>query len=122
MQVGNTQMGEVGRKAVEPVTEPAPVEPPAPPVIKPPRRIKEIKPRYTAAAERDQIEGTIVLRVTIDKKGRVVKVQLIRGLGYGLDEVTIEAVKLWRYSPKTVDGEPVRSTKTENVEFILEDY
>ncbi|MCA9539229.1 MAG: TonB family protein [Myxococcales bacterium] len=127
VQVGNTQMGEVNRQAVDAVIEPAtPPEPPAPaekrePVRKPPRRLREVKPAYPPAARRAGIEGTIVLVVSLDEKGVVTDVQLISGLGYGLDESAVEAVRRWQYAPATVDGKPVKSTRREKVEFILED-
>src|SRR5690606_9229315 len=43
----------------------------------------------TAAARRDGIEGTVVLRVEIDETGKVGEVRVVKGLGYGLDEVAV---------------------------------
>ena len=126
IQVGNTQMGEVGKKAVDAVTEKAtpvaPEPPPKPAVRKKAKLKKRVKPRYPKAALRAGIEGTIVFLLTIDTKGRVQKVKAIgKPLGYGLDEAARKAVKKWLYRPETLDGKPVSSVKRVKVEFVLED-
>ena len=125
VQVGNTQMGAVGDTAVDPVTErgsPSAAqaiedEPPAPPKIVRARLIQKTraKPEYTPAARRQGKEGVVVVRVHIDEKGRVTKVVVKSGLGFGLDEATVNAVKKWRYKPKTIDGRAVASKRTERV-------
>ena len=121
MQVGNTRMGKVGKTAVDAVDEPP--SPPAPP--KPPVRVSAkksgVKPVYTVAARRAAVEGRIILLVRISDKGEVKSVKLIKGLGYGLDEAALKAVTRWTYSPATVDGKPVASTRRETVVFVLED-
>lgn len=126
-QVGNTTMGEVGRTAVDPVTKPATgpvteqVTPPKPPVRKPAQVKRRIKPAYPVAAKRAGIEGMVVLIVTIDETGRVVDAKVVTGLGYGLDEAALNVVQRWEYEPASVDGEPIKSTRREKIEFILED-
>ena len=80
-----------------------------------------MKPGYTVAANRAGVEGEVVLLVTIDTKGKVVAVKVIKGLGYGLDEAAIKAAEKWLYEPATLDGTPIRSKKRQKVQFILED-
>jgi protein TonB len=126
IQVGNTQMGEVGRKAVAPVTEkatPVEPEPPAkPPVRRKAKLKKRVKPKYPKAALRAGIEGTIVFLLTIGPDGRVKKVKAIgKPLGYGLDGAAKKAVAKWLYRPETLDGKPVTIVKRVKVEFVLED-
>jgi TonB family protein len=43
----------------------------------------------------------------IDDKGQVRGLRVREGLGYGLDEQALEAVKQWRFRPATRDGKPV---------------
>ena len=121
-------MGESNRTAVAPVTEPAPPPPPPPAKPKKPpvktraRLLRKLpQPKYTMAAKRAGVEGKVVLRVLIDKKGRVTKVIKIKGLGYGLDERAMAAVKKWTYAPATLDGRPIPGKGRVEVEFILED-
>jgi TonB family protein len=120
MQVGNTVMGSVEDVAQAPVTETA--TPPTPPVVVGARRTKSVKPIYTKLARAEGIEGTILLRVFIDKKGRVDRVKVIKRLGFMLDESAQKAAMQWRYTPKTVDGVAVRSSKREEVRFVLDDF
>jgi TonB family protein len=120
MQVGNTVMGSVDDVARAPVTEPA--TPPTPPVVVGARRIKSVKPVYTKLARAEGIEGTILLRVFIDKTGRVTRVKVLKGLGFMLDESAQKAAMDWRYTAKTVDGQAVASSKREEVRFVLDDF
>ena len=120
MQVGNTVMGNVGDVAKAPVSEAA--TPPEPPEIVVAKRIKRVKPVYTKLAQAEGIEGRILLRVFINASGKVTKVLVLKGLGFMLDESAVEAAMQWRYSPKTIDGKPVASTKREEVRFVLDDF
>ncbi len=132
MQVGNTQMGEVSTVAQAPVTAAAtPVPPKAlepaveevfepAPVRKEAAALQMTKPQYTRAALRAGVEGKITLLVSIDETGQVTNVKLIKGIGFGLDEAAIEAVRTWKYSPATLNGRVVASTKRERISFVIE--
>jgi TonB family protein len=56
---------------------------------------RTIKRTYTNEAIDNKIEGKIYVTFLIDKKGKIIKdsVKVLRGLGYGLEEIAIEAVK-----------------------------
>ena len=132
MQVGNTQMGEVSTVAQAPVTAAAtPVPPKAlepaveevfepAPIRKEAAALQMTKPQYTRAALRAGVEGKITLLVSIDEKGQVTNVKLLKGIGFGLDEAAIEAVRTWKYSPATLNGRVVASTKRERISFVIE--
>jgi len=49
----------------------------------------------------------------------VQEVHLRRGLGSGLDEKAIEAVRNWRFDPARKDGEPVAVRVNLDVEFRM---
>ena len=120
-------MGETGRRAVAPVTEdatpPPPVEPDRPPVKTKIKILSQTaRPKYTRAALRAGVEGKIVLRIYVDENGRVYKVKVITGLGYGLDEKAVEAVKQWKYKPATIDGKPIKSNiRYSGLKFKIEE-
>ena len=77
-------------------------------------------PYYPPAAKRDGVEGVVVLSITINTRGEVEKAKVLRGLGSGLDESAINAARSTLWSPSTVDGRPVRSTRRFNVRFTLQ--
>jgi TonB family protein len=75
--------------------------------ITPPRLLEVANPEYTDVAKKKKIEGQVVLDITVDKKGNVTEAKVKKGLGYGLDENAVAAVKVWLYKPAEKDGQPV---------------
>lgn len=72
-----------------------------------PRIKKEIRAQYPEAARNARIEGPIVLDLLISADGLVVDVKVISGLGYGLDEAAINALKLFEFEPARVQDQKV---------------
>src|ERR1700683_2725680 len=72
-----------------------------------PAVIARCAPRYTRDAQRDGIEGTVVLYIQVYPDGRAHNVKVQSSLGSGLDEKALEAVKQWRFRPGTKYGKPV---------------
>jgi TonB family protein len=56
-----------------------------------------------------EIQGDVIVEVTIDEQGTVIETRLLKGVGYGIDELVIAALKQWRYKPATMDGTPIAS-------------
>ena len=84
-----------------------------------PVRLKFVEPRYTRAARRMRVTGTVVLQATIDKTGKVTNVEALKGLGLGLTEAAVAAVKQWRYEPATLNGKPIAVYYQVTVHFRL---
>jgi protein TonB len=85
-----------------------------------PPRLKEVaSPDYTADAKKNKIEGAVTLLIVVDKKGDVVDAKVVKGLGHGLDENAVIAVKEWKYKPAEKDGEPVTVKMEVTVDFFL---
>lgn len=123
--VGNTMYGETGAKAADPTTvkplggEPGGKYVPPHKLAKRPKVLKVPVLDYPPEAKKLEIEGTVVLLVTVDAKGGVSKVKVLKGLGHGLDEVAVKALTLARFEPGT-DGEgPVATDITYNYIFEL---
>ena len=87
--------------------------------VEPPRLLREVKPRYSEAARRANVEGEVVLEVIILADGSVGQVEVRRSLGYGLDAHAVEAVQQWRFSPATRQGMAVDVIVEVAVEFVL---
>ena len=48
-----------------------------------------------------------MLGLIIRTDGKVCRVRILKGSGFGLDEKTVEAVKSWVFEPAVKDGKPV---------------
>jgi TonB family protein len=87
--------------------------------ITPPTVVHRVEPEYSEEARKARYEGTVVFAAIIRKDGRIDIVQLVRRLGFGLDENAIRALKEWRFRPATMNGVPVDVTMNVEVRFNL---
>lgn len=84
-----------------------------------PRLVYGPDPEYSDQARKANVEGTILLKVTVTENGDVANVQVTKGLGSGLDEKAVEAVRTWKFKSGTKDGTPVSSEINVEVSFHL---
>lgn len=113
-------------KVIEP---PADLKPPPAklPPVQPPVRVDakmrgtNLQPPYPASEEAKEIEGTVSIRVTIGADGRVKAAQKMSATSDAFYRATERhALRAWRFSPATVDGKPVESSKVLTVQFQLD--
>lgn len=58
------------------------------------------KPQYPEAARKEGWEGTVLLRVLVDREGKSKWVEVNRSSGFeSLDRAAMETVKVWRFHP-----------------------
>lgn len=95
--------------------------------VPPPVRIKSMPPQYpewlrqaSVQGRPANVQGVVVLGVTVDEEGRPVTVNVLRGIPM-FDPAAIEAVKKWRYEPTVVDGVRRRVKFTEYIDFYPSD-
>ena len=75
---------------------------------------------YTEEARKARYQGTVLIEVTILPDGRVTDARVVRGLGMGLDEKALEAVRQYRFKPVIgPGGRPVAVDLTVEVTFRL---
>jgi TonB family protein len=72
-----------------------------------PQLISQPKPGYTEAARQNKIAGKVVLSVEFRADGTIGDVQVVRSLGYGLDECAVDSARQIRFRPAIKDGVPV---------------
>ncbi len=87
--------------------------------IQEPERIFHVLPEYPELARRARLDGTVILQATIDKQGNVKDLEVLRGLGLGLDAAAQAAVTQWKYTPTFYNGRPVEVLLTVTVIFQL---
>ena len=71
------------------------------------RLISKPEPQYTEDARKNQITGTVVLKVVFSSNGSVTNIRTVSGLPYGLTERAIAAARQIRFEPATKDGHRV---------------
>jgi len=71
------------------------------------RLISKPEPQYTEDARKNQITGTVVLKVVFASNGSVQNIRTVSGLPYGLTERAIAAARQIKFVPATKDGHQV---------------
>ncbi|HKW32089.1 MAG TPA: energy transducer TonB [Candidatus Acidoferrum sp.] len=56
-------------------------------------------PQYTDDAREAKIQGRVTLRVLVGADGRASQIQIVQGVGMGLDERAVQSVRLWKFTP-----------------------
>jgi protein TonB len=77
------------------------------------------KVHYTEFARRIELQGTVFIQAKIDKNGDVVEATVLKGLGAGLDEEALNAVKSTKFYPGKQRGKPVNVKMVIPVKFVL---
>ncbi|MEW5978069.1 MAG: energy transducer TonB [Acidobacteriota bacterium] len=86
--------------------------------VRPADLIRHVKPTYPLLAREARIEGRVILEAIIGKDGQVTEVKLLSGHPL-LVGAAIEAVRLWRYRPTLLNGQPVEVLTQITVNFTL---
>ena len=86
---------------------------------KAPKVVKIVQPEYPTLARQAEIEGIVTLKVTINERGRVMRVSVIRSDASIFDKVAMEAMKQWEFEPAEQSGNPVKSTISIPLQFTL---
>ncbi|MGB9074565.1 MAG: TonB family protein [Terriglobales bacterium] len=67
------------------------------------RLVHRVEPAYPPEVRSQGVEGTVVLKTTVNESGTVERVRLVEG-NPAMAEPAISAVKQWRYKPYVRDG------------------
>ncbi len=87
--------------------------------VSPPTVAFKLQPQYTDEARAAKYEGTVVLFVEVGTDGIPGNIQVVRGLGLGLNESAVKAVSQWKFKPARKNGDPVTVQATIEVNFRL---
>jgi TonB family protein len=80
----------------------------------------KVNPSYPAEAERQHVEGPVILHISIDKNGNVSKVEPVSGHPL-LIPAAIDAVKQWKYKPYLLNQAPVEVETAVLINFVISD-
>jgi TonB family protein len=110
--------GRTSNAPVPPPSAPAPAPVVAAKPTRDPKLISSTRLVYPAGARQSNIQGTVTVSANIDENGKVVSVKALSGPML-LRQAAVESVGQWRFSPALVDGKPIPSQITLNVDFRL---
>jgi TonB family protein len=84
-----------------------------------PELIWKSEPEYTEEARKVKLQGTVQLRIVVDERGRAESIEVTHGLGLGLDERAVAAVRQWKFKPGMRGTKPVPTVAIVQVSFRL---
>lgn len=85
--------------------------------------LRRIHPLYPLIAKKSGWEGTVLLRVTVEKNGRASQIDVSRSSGHKvLDAAALKAVKRWTFRPARDGNIPIRSVVVIPLKFSLKEH
>lgn len=91
--------------------------------FRPPLPYKRIRPEYTRIANLYGVEATVDAEVEVDEDGKILKTEIIRWAGFGLDESVAETIRKmqWRAASRNGKTLPLRVLLRYNFKKIEKD-
>lgn len=86
---------------------------------RPARILSRVSPEYPVQAQQRGLEGRVVLKLLIDERGQLLKVDPVFG-EKELVRAAVRAVEKWRFAPRLVNGRPQVSRLTVAIGFQIE--
>jgi TonB family protein len=86
----------------------------------PPRKIRDVRPRYKQAWFDARLEGSILMQARIGVDGRIREVEVVSPVNADLEEEAIGAVSQWEFTPTWLNCEPVEVRMFVTVAFTAE--
>jgi protein TonB len=87
--------------------------------VRPPEILVEPVPEFSEEARKAKVAGNVLVYLVVDEQGRPTHIRVLHGIGMGLDEKALEAVRQYRFKPATEDGKPVRVELQVDVRFDI---
>lgn len=81
--------------------------------------IYQVEPEFSEEARKAKFMGVVLVNLIVDAQGRPQNVHTLRGVGMGLDDKAVEAVKQYRFKPAMEGGKPVPVELNVEVNFQI---
>jgi TonB family protein len=88
--------------------------------ITPPRKLRDVRPRYRQAWASANLEGSVLMQARIGLDGRVKAVEVVSPGNVELEDEAIAAVSQWEFSPTYLNCEPIEVRMYVTVSFKLD--
>jgi protein TonB len=63
------------------------------------------------------LNGDVIVEITIDEHGNITETKILQALGFGLEEKVLAALRNWRFHPATLDGVAIASRQDVHFHF-----
>jgi protein TonB len=87
--------------------------------VKGPILTYSVEPEFSEEARKAKFQGVVLVGLIVDLKGMPQNVHILRGVGMGLDEKAMEAVRQYRFKPGTENGKAVATYLNVEVNFEI---
>ena len=77
------------------------------------------EPEFSEEARKAKVAGNVLVYLQVDQTGHPQHVRVIRGIGLGLDEKAVEAVRQYKFKPAMKNGQPVTVEMNVEVNFQI---
>jgi TonB family protein len=79
--------------------------------------VHKVQPVYPAEARRMHVQGSVVIDATVTAQGQVDGLKLVSGDPV-LAQAAMDAVRRWRYTPYSLNGQPIAKETRITISFI----
>ena len=86
-----------------------------------PTLLHYVNPQFSEQARAAKFSGMVLVTLIVDANGMPQDVHVLRGVGMGLDEEAVEAVKQYTFRPAMENGKPVAVQLNVQVNFQILD-
>ncbi len=81
--------------------------------------IFSVEPEFSEEARKAKVAGNVLVNLYVGTNGNPSHVRVIRGVGMGLDEKAVEAVRQYKFKPAMENGKPVLVELNVEVNFQI---
>jgi len=87
--------------------------------VKAPILVHQVEAEFSEEARKAKFSGNVEVYLWVDEQGNPSHVRVIRGVGLGLDEKALEAVRQYKFKPAMQNGKPVKVDMYIDVNFQI---
>ena len=77
------------------------------------------EPEFSEEARKAKVSGNVLVYLQVDTSGHPTHVRVLRGIGLGLDEKALAAVRAYKFKPAMENGKPVAVEMNVEVNFQI---
>jgi protein TonB len=77
------------------------------------------EPEFSEEARKAKVAGNVLVYLQVDATGHPTHVRVLKGIGLGLDEKAVEAVRQYKFKPAMENGKPVAVEMNVEVNFQI---